>query len=56
MHRTRFQKHYLKKHDYNKRKYTKQWYYSVSLRRKSKKEYCGSLKVKKVFLINKTFF
>ena len=49
MHRTRFCKKYLwNKTDENKRKYTKQQNYCVSLLRKSKKEYYSNLDVKNI--------
>ena len=56
MHRTRFCKKYLwNKTDENKRKYTKQQNYCVSLLRKSKKEYYSNLDVKNI-TDNKTFW
>ena len=49
MHRTRFRNKYLRnKTDENKRKYTKQQNYCVSLLRKSKREYDSSLDVKNI--------
>ena len=56
MHRTRFRNKYLRnKTDENKRKYTKQQNYCVSLLRKSKREYDSSLDVKNIN-DNKTFW
>ena len=56
MHRTRFCNKYLRnKTDENKRKYTKQQNYCVSLLRKSKREYYSNLDVKNI-TDNKTFW
>ena len=56
MHRTRFRNKYLRnKTDENKRKYTKQRNYCVSLLRKSKREYDINLDVKNI-TDNKTFW
>ena len=55
MHRTKFRnKHLRNKTNENKKKYTKQRNYCVSLLRKSKREYCSSLDVKNI-TDNKTF-
>ena len=49
MHRTRFRNKYLRnKTDENKRKYTKQRNYCVSLLRKSKREYYSNLDIKNI--------
>ena len=49
MHTTRFHNKYLRnKTDENKRKYTKQRNYCVSLLRKSKREYYSNLDVKNI--------
>ena len=56
MHRTRFGNKYLRnKTDRNKRKYTKQQNYCVSLLRKFKREYYNNLDVKNI-TDNKTFW
>ena len=56
MHRTRFRNKYLRnKTVENKRKYTKQRNYCVSLLRKSKREYDINLDVKNI-TDNKTFW
>ena len=56
MHKTRFRNKYLRnKTDENKKKYTKQRNYCVSLLRKSKREYYSSLDVKNI-TDNKTFW
>ena len=56
MHRTRFRNKYLRnKTDENKRKYTKQRNYCVSLLRKSKREYYSNLDIKNI-TDNKTFW
>ena len=56
MHRTRFRNKYLRnKTDKNKKKYTKQRNYCVSLLRKSKRQYCRSRDVKNI-TDNKTFW
>ena len=56
MHRTRIYNKYLRnKTDKNKRKYTKQRNYCVSLLRKSKREYYSNLDVKNI-TDNKTFW
>ena len=56
MHRTRIGNKYLRnKTDENKRKYTKQQNYCVSLLRKSKREYYSNLDVKNI-TDNKTFW
>ena len=56
MHRTRFRNKYLRnKTVENKRKYTKQRNYCVSLLRKSKREYYSNLDVKNI-TDNKTFW
>ena len=56
MHRTRISNKYLRnKTDENKRKYTKQQNYCVSLLRKSKREYYSNLDVKNI-TDNKTFW
>ena len=56
MHRTKFRNKCLRnKTDVNKRNYTKQQNYCVSLLRKSKREYYGSLDVKNI-TDNKTFW
>ena len=56
MHMTRFCNKYLRnKIDENKKKYTKQRNYCVSLLRKSKREYYSSLDVKNI-TDNKTFW
>ena len=49
MHRTRFRNKYLRnKTDENKRTYTKQRNYCVSLLRKSKREYYSNLDIKNI--------
>ena len=56
IYRARFPNNYLKnKTDKNKRNYTKQITYCVSLLRKPKKKYCSSLDVKNIN-DNKTFW
>ena len=56
MHKTRFRNKYLRnKTDENKKKYTKQRNYCVSLLRKSKREYYSSLDVENI-TDNKTFW